>query len=313
VIVAYIDAHRDRFGVAPICRVLSEHGMKIAPSTYYAALKERVSTADLVDAYLVNAVVTLFRANRRVYGVRKLWHEMRRAGFDVGRDQVGRLMRIAGIEGVVRGKHTTTTTRRGEQGVPRHPDLVDRAWDTPARPDQWWVADFTYVWTLAGFCYVALLTDVYSRRILGWRVTTSKTTPLVMSVLEQALFTRRRADSRFTATGLVHHSDAGSQYTSLAFTEALVEAGIAGSIGSVGDALDNALMESTIGLYKTELIDRHERSWTGRTEVERETASWVHWYNSTRLHSSIGYVPPVEYEQHYRERIVLAASTPEVA
>ena len=312
-IVAYIDGHKDRFGVAPICRVLTEHGMKIAPSTYYASVKERVSTADLVDAYLADAVVSLFRANRRVYGVRKLWHEMRRAGHDVGRDQVGRLMRIAGIEGVVRGKHTTVTTRRGGEQSARHPDLVDRAWDTPERPDQWWVADFTYVWTLAGFCYVALLTDVYSRRILGWRVTTSKTTPLVMSVLEQALFTRRRADSRFTATGLVHHSDAGSQYTSLAFTEALIEAGIAGSIGSVGDALDNALMESTIGLYKTELIDRHERSWTGRAEVERETASWVHWYNSTRLHSSIGYLPPVEYEQRYREHAIPAASTPEVA
>ncbi len=147
---------------------------------------------------------------------------------------------------------------------------------------------------------MALLTDVFSRRILGWRVSSSKTTPLVMSTLEQALFTRRRADSRFTATGLVHHSDAGSQYTSIAFTDALVEAGIAGSIGSVGDALDNALMESTIGLYKTELIHRRARSWTGRAEVERETASWVHWYNSTRLHSSIGYLPPAEYELAWR-------------
>ena len=302
-IVAYIDGHKHRFGVAPICRVLTEHGMKIAPSTYYAALKAPVSAAELADAYATNALVTLFRDNRKVYGVRKLWHEMRRAGFDVGRDQVARLMRIAGIRGAVRGEHTTRTTERGEQSAPRHPDLIDRAWDTPTAPDQWWVADFTYVWTLAGFCYVALLTDVYSRRILGWRVTTTKATPLVMSVLEQALFTRRRADSRFTATGLVHHSDAGSQYTSLAFTEALVEAGITGSIGSVGDALDNALMESTIGLYKTELIDRHQRSWTGRAELERETASYVHWYNTRRLHSSIGYQPPAEYEQHYRDNL----------
>ena len=301
-IVVYIDGHKSRFGVEPICRVLTEHGMKIAPSTYYAARKQPVSAADLADAYLVNEVVALFRKNRRVYGLRKLWHEMRRAGHDVGRDQVGRLMRIAGIEGVVRGRHTTTTTRRGEQGAPRHPDLIDRAWDTPTRPDQWWVADFTYVWTLAGFCYVALLTDVYSRRILGWRVATSKTTPLVMSTLEQALFTRRRADSRFTPMGLVHHSDAGSQYTSIAFTDALVEAGIAGSIGSVGDALDNALMESTIGLYKTELIDQHETSWTGRAEVERETASWVHWFNTTRLHSSIHYLPPIEYETAWHQQ-----------
>lgn len=312
-IVAYIDGHRARFGVEPICRVLSEHGMQIAPSTYYAALKTRVSLSDLADAYLVNALVDLYRANRSVYGCRKLWHQLRRGGHQVGRDQVGRLMGIAGIVGVVRGKHTTVTTSPGSASAPRHPDLIKRAWTTPTSPDQWWVADFTYVWTLAGFCYVALLTDVYSRRILGWRVTTSKSTPLVMSVLEQALFTRRRADSRFTATGLVHHSDAGSQYTSIAFTDALIAAGIAGSIGTVGDALDNALMESTIGLYKTELIDRHDRSWTGRAEVERETASWVHWYNTTRLHSSINYQPPVEYEQHYRERTTQAASIPEVA
>ncbi len=145
-----------------------------------------------------------------------------------------------------------------------------------------------------------LITDVYSRRILGWRVSTAKTTPLVTSALEQALFTRRRGNAAFTATGLIHHSDAGSQYTSVAFTEALTEAGIAGSIGSVGDALDNALMESTIGLYKTELIDR-QRSWTGRNEVERETAAWVHWFNTERLHSAIGYRPPVEFENNYRD------------
>lgn len=299
-IVAYIEGHKDRFGVEPICRVLSEHGMKIAPSTYYAALANRVSAADLADAYLTNALVELFRKHRRVYGVRKLWHEMRRAGHHIGRDQVARLMRIAGIEGVVRGKHTTTTTRRGDHNAPRHPDLIKRAWDAPRRPDQWWVADFTYVWTLSGFCYVALLTDVFSRRILGWRVSGSKTTPLVMSTLEQALFTRRRTDARFTPTGLVHHSDAGSQYTSIAFTEALIEAGMAGSIGTVGDALDNALMESTIGLYKTELIDQHDTTWADRAEVERETASWVHWYNTTRLHSSIGYLPPLEYEANWR-------------
>lgn len=307
-IVVYIDAYRDRFGVEPICRVLSEHEMKIAPSTYYAALKARVSAADLADAYLVNALVDLYRGNRSVYGVRKCWKEMRRAGHDVGRDQVGRLMRIAGIEGVVRGEHRTRTTTPGGAGAaPRHPDLIERAWDTPTAPDAWWVADFSYVWTLAGFCYVAFVTDVYSRRILGWRVSASKTTPLVLSCLEQALFTRRRADSRFTATGLVHHSDAGSQYTSIAFTDALLEAGIAGSIGSVGDALDNALMESSIGLYKTELIQRHHKSFTGWAELERETASWVAWFNSTRLHSSIGYLPPVEYEQAWQQRQEQAA------
>ncbi len=203
-----------------------------------------------------------------------------------------------------RGRRTTVTTRR-DQSAPRHPDLVDRAWTTPSRPDQWWVADFTYVWTLAGFVYVSFITDVYSRRILGWRVSAAKTTPLVTSALEQALSTRRRGNAAFTATGLIHHSDAGSQYTSLAFTEALLEAGIAGSIGSVSDALDNALMESTIGLYKTELIDR-QRSWTGRNEVERETAAWVHWFNTERLHSAIDYRPPVEFENNYRDTTATA-------
>jgi putative transposase len=285
--------------------VLTEHGLAIAPSTYYERVLRPISAAELADAYAANTLVDLYRANRGVYGVRKLWHAARRGGHPWGRDQAGRLMRIAGIDGVRRGRHTTITTRR-DASAPRHPDLVDRAWATPCRPDQWWVADFTYVWTLAGFVYVSFVTDVCSRRILGWRVSASKTTPLVMSALEQALFTRRRGNAAFTATGLVHHSDAGSQYTSLAFTEALTEAGIAGSIGSVGDALDNALMESTIGLYKTELIAR-QRSWTGRNEVERETAAWVHWFNTERLHSATDYRPPVEFENNYRSTTTIPA------
>ncbi|OLT44608.1 integrase [Gordonia sp. CNJ-863] len=308
-IVDYIDAHKGRFGVAPICRVLTEHGVQIAPSTYYARKHAGpVSATQMAEAYDAHTVYQAFQRNRGVYGVRKLWHTMRREGRVMGRDQVGRLMEICGITGVVRGKHRTSTTQRDDR-APRHPDLVDRQWSLPSRPDQWWVADFTYCWTLSGFVYTAFLVDVYSRRILGWRVMTSKTTPLVTSALEQALFTRRRTDFSFTATGLIHHSDAGSQYTSFAFTEALRDSGLAGSIGSVGDALDNALMESTIGLYKSELIDR-QRSWTGRAEVERETAAWVHWYNTERLHSAIGYCPPVEYETRYRETV---ASEAEVA
>jgi putative transposase len=312
VIVDYIDAHCGRFGVEPICRTLSAHGTTIAPSTYYATVHTRVPASDLTDAYTSNALFDLHRANRGVYGRRKLWHAARRAGLHLGRDRVARLMRMAGLVGAVRGKHSTITTRRAATTVERHPDLVKRAWAAPTRPDQWCVADFTYVWTLSGFCYVALLTDVCSRRILGWRVTTSKTTPLVLSVLEQALFTRRRANAEFTATGLVHHSDAGSQYTSVAFTEALRDAGIAGSIGTVGDALDNALMESTIGLFKTELVERHQHSWTGRAELERATAEWVHWFIHARLHSALGHLPPAEFEQHYRDSLP-ATSTPEVA
>jgi putative transposase len=210
VILGYVEAHKDRFGIEPICRVLTEHGLPIAPSTVHQRVASPVSPAELADAYAANTLLDLHRANRGVYGVRKLWHTARRAGHDWGRDQVGRLMGIAGIDGVRRGRHSTVTTTR-QQAAPRHPDLIDRAWATPSRPDQWWVADFTYVWTLARFVYVSFVTDVYSRRILGWRVSTSKTTPLVSSALEQALFTRRRGNVAFTATGLVHHSDAGSQ------------------------------------------------------------------------------------------------------
>jgi len=225
-----------------------------------------------------------------------LWTAALDGGLLVGRDQVARLMAMLGIEGVRRGKHKTVTTVRDPK-ADRHPDLIKRAWGAPTRPDVWWVADFTYVWTLAGFVYVSFVTDVFSRRILGWRVSTSKTTDLVLSALEQALFTRRRHDARFSARGVVHHSDAGSQYTAISFTEALIATGMAPSIGTVGDALDNALQESTIGLYKTELIE-HDRttSWSGAAEVERETAGWVHWYNTTRIHLSIGRMSPVRYE-----------------
>lgn len=287
-----------RFGVEPICRVLTEHDMPIAPSTYYAHRAHGlVSQAEWDDAHLANELFDLWWDNFAVYGAEKLWIAAGEAGLSVGRDQVGRLMRVLGIEGVRRGRHKTTTTRR-DPHADRHPDLVKRAWGYPTRPDQWWVADFTYVWTLTGFVYVSFLTDVFSRRILGWRVSTSKTTALVLAALEQALFTRRRHNVAFTSRGLVHHSDAGAQYTALTFTEALAAAGMVPSIGTVGDALDNALQESTIGLYKSELISHphRTRTWAGPLEVERETARWVHWFNTTRIHLSIGRTSPVRYE-----------------
>lgn len=277
--------------------MLSEHDVPIAPSTYYAHRAEGfVSQADWDDAHLANTLLDLWRANRGLYGAKKLWTAALDEGLEVGRDQVARLMGILGIEGVRRGKHTTVTTRRDPEAL-RHPDLINRHWNDATRPDQWWCADFTYVWTLGGFVYVSFVTDVFSRRILGWRVSRAKTTALVLSALEQALFTRRRHNRRFCSTGLVHHSDAGSQYTAISFTEALLAAGIAPSIGTVGDALDNALAESTIGLYKTELIDLDRtRCWSGAFEVEAETASWVHWYNHTRIHLGIGGTSPVRYE-----------------
>ena len=278
--------------------------MTIAPGTYYKWRSYPISRAELEEAYLVNEIVDLYRRNKCVYGVRKMWRAARRAGLRLGRDQVGRLMRIAGIQGVRRGVHRTTTTTR-DQRAARHPDLVKRGWKTPNRPDAVWVADFTYVWTACGFCYVSFITDVYSRRILGWKAWMSKTSDLVTGALAQALATRRRASSEFTAEGLIHHSDAGSQYTALAFTEELAAAGIAGSIGTVGDALDNALMESTIGLYKTELIVPYAsaRNWSGLREVERETAEWVRWYNHERIHSSIDYMTPREREVMYNDTI----------
>jgi len=212
VICAYIDAHKHRFGVEPICRVLSEHAMPIAPSSYYAHRRRPVSPALRAEAHLVNTVIDLHREHHGLYGVRKMWHLMTQEGHLVGRDQIARLMTIAGLRGVRRGDHRTTTTRRrAADDRPRPADLINRDWAAPTRPDQWWVADFTYVWTPAGFCYVSFVVDVYSRRILGWRVASSMTTALVAAALDQALFTRRRTDTRFTSTGLVHHSDAGSQ------------------------------------------------------------------------------------------------------
>jgi putative transposase len=311
VIVAYVDSVRDRHGVEPVCAELSKHGITIAPSTYHAHKATPVTPAVLEDAYLANALYTLWAENWGVYGARKLWHAARRAGLDVGRDQVARLMRVAGIHGVVRGRHTTRTTVRDQQ-APRHPDLVKRAWDAPTRPDELWVADFSYVWTLTGFVYVALVVDVFSRRILGWRVATSKHTPLVTDALHQALTTRRVAESRWEATGLVHHSDAGSQYTSVAFTAELLQHDMHGSIGTVGDALDNALCESTIGLFKTEAINDGGPTWADRRAVEWQVARWVHWYNHDRLHSSIGHLPPIEFEHRHRQATTVTP-TPEVA
>ena len=210
--IAYIREYADRFGVEPICAVLAEHEITIAPSTYWAHAKRGFgpTNAELDDAYAANELFDLWVANRRLYGRRKLWKTAHRAGKPWGRDQVERLMKILGVDGVRRGKRHTITTQ-ADPKAPRHPDHIKRQWGAPTAPDTWWVADFTYVWTPNGFCYVSFVTDVFSRRILGWRVTTSKTTPLVLSALEGAMATRRRSSFEFTTDGLLHHSDAGSQ------------------------------------------------------------------------------------------------------
>lgn len=299
----YIHRYRHRFGVESICAVLSDHGITIAPSTYYAHAARGFgpTSRELEDAYRADSLFDLWVSNRRLYGRRKLWQAALRSGMNIGRDQVERLMNIASITGVRRAKHVTTTTPTSTDTV-RHADYIERHWDLPWRPDQWWVADLTYVPTAVGFCYVSFITDVYSRRILGWRVWSSMRTDLVISALEQALFTRRRTDIGFTGQGIVHHSDAGSQYLSIAFTEELRKSGLVGSIGTVGDALDNAVMESTIGLFKTEVITHERSSWQSWQHVEAATASWVQWYNHQRLHSAIGHIPPAEYEdKHYHQ------------
>lgn len=299
----FIRNYRNRFGVWPICETLTAHGIAIAPSTFYAHQSRGFGPtgAELDEAYAAHRIYRLWEENRKVYGRRKLWKAAIRDGMLIGRDQVERLMKITGIRGVSRGMHRKKTTV-ANPAHRRHPDRIGCRWRYPSHPDQWWIADFTYAWTREGFCYVAFIVDAYSRQVLGWVVTTVMDTRMVLMALEHALFSRKRTRMDFTATGIVHHSDAGVQYTSLAFTDALADAGLQGSIGSVGDALDNAMMESTIGLYKTELIDVDPaRTWRDAREVETETASWVYRYNHQRLHSSIGDVPPIEYEQDYEE------------
>ena len=297
--MVFIDDHRDRFGVEPICRVLTEHGVKIAPSGYYAARARPPSARSIADAKLLTEIVRVHSSpeiGRGLYGVRKVWHQLRREGTVVGRCQVERLMRANGLRGVRRGRPFVTT--RPGPAVTRPPDLVERDF-TAARPNQLWVVDFTYVPTWSGTVFTAFVTDVFSRRIVGWRTAVSMPTELPLDALEMALWTRARAGE--VVDGLVHHSDAGSQYTSIRYANRLLDAGAVASIGSVGDSYDNALAESTIGLYKAELV-RHQGPWRGVDDLELATLSWVHWFNAIRLHSSIGHVPPIEFEtEHYRQ------------
>jgi putative transposase len=286
---AVIDAHRDEYGVEPICRVL-----EVAPSTYYAvkARQRDPSARALRDGELIERIRAVHAENYGVYGARKVWWQLQREGVDVARCTVERLMRDAGLQGAVRGKKRRTTIPDGQ--ADRAPDLVDRDFSAPA-PNRLWVTDFTYVATWSGVVYVAFAIDVFSRRIVGWKADTTMKTSLVLDTLEMAIWARDH-HGQPVADGLVVHSDAGSQYTSFAFTQRLVDAGADPSIGSVGDAYDNALAESTIGLYKTELI-KPRGPWKSLDQVELATLEWVDWYNHTRLHSACDKLPPVEYEQ----------------
>ena len=297
----FIDEHRHdqvdgrEFGVEPICRVLSEHGCQIAPQTYYAAKVRRPCERVERDAELKIQIRRVHEENYGVYGVRKVWAQLNREDITVARCTVERLMRDLGLQGVRRGASTRTT--KADPAAPRPEDHVERQF-TATGPDRLWVVDFTYVATWRGFVYVAFVIDVYSRMIVGWRAATTMRTDLVLDALEMALWARRR-DGR-SLDGLVHHSDAGSQYTSIRYTERLAEVGATPSIGSVGDSYDNAMAESIIGLFKTELI-RRNGPWQSLDAVEISTLEWVDWFNNRRLFEAHGQIPPAEFENnHYR-------------
>jgi putative transposase len=300
--IAFIDDHREAYGVEPICRLLP-----IAPSTYHARAGVRVDPAkgsarSRRDAELCVEIRRVHEANFGVYGVRKVWRQLGREDIPVARCTVARLMRQMGLQGVVRGRSTRTTVP--DKATPCPADKVNRQFQAP-RPNQLWVSDFTYVATWQGFVYVAFVIDTFARRIVGWRVSRNAQAGFVLDALEQALHDRRPVQG----AGLVHHSDRGGQYLSIRYTERLAMAGIEPSVGSVGDSYDNALAESVIGLFKTEVIWRRG-PWKSFEAVEFATLEWVDWFNTRRLLEPIGSIPPAEAEARYyasQQEVPLAA------
>jgi len=297
--VRFIDDHRQMYGVEPICAVLP-----IAPSTYFRVRAQRQDATTRPartkrDDELRVLIQRVHDENFGVYGPRKVWRQVRREGHIVARCTVERLMRDMGLAGAVRGRAWRITTQ-SQPALARPADLVDRTF-VATRPNQLWVSDFTYVATWAGFVYVAFVIDVFARRIVGWRVSSSMRTDFVLDALEQAIYARGGT----TPAGLVHHSDQGTQYLSMRYTDRLADAGIAPSVGSRGDAYDNALAESVIGLFKTEVIQRWG-PWRHLDNVEFATLTWVDWFNTRRLLEPIGYVPPAEYEATYYEQVAVA-------
>jgi len=290
--VSFIDEHREEHGVEPICALLP-----IAPSTYYAQKKKQVdplrrSARAQRDERLCPEILRVWRENLQVYGAKKVWKQLNREGIRVARCTVARLMVQLGLSGAVRGRRFKLTTI-ADDAAARPQDLVERNF-AAERPNQLWVSDLTYVATWRGFVYVAFVIDVYSRRIVGWRVSSSLKSDLALDALEQAISEREEARQE----RLVHHSDRGTQYLSIRYTERLAEAGIEPSVGSRGDSYDNALAESVIGLFKTEVI-RRRGPWRSHEDVEFATLEWVWWFNHHRLLEPIGYVPPVVYEEDY--------------
>ena len=298
----FIREHKDRrdgglrWGVEPICRVLAEHGAKIAPSTYYEWKGKPSSPRAGRDRVLLGEIRRVCEASFGIYGARKVWLQLNREGVVVARCAVERLMRAHGIQGVTRRRRKRTTVQ--DPTLPAPGDLVERRFDPPA-VDRLWVADFTYVSTWSGWVYVAFVQDCYSRRILGWRASTSMTADLVVDALDQAVWARRR-EGRTDFTRLVGHSDRGSQYLSVKHSQRLADVGITPSAGSVGDSYDNAAAETLNGLYKAEVIWR-QGPWRTRDHVEWATAVWVEWYNNRRLHEHCDDLTPAEVENHYHQ------------
>ena len=289
--IAFIDDHRAAHGVEPICKLLP-----IAPSTYHAHAARRRDPArhcsrSRRDATLMPEISRVFEENFRVYGVRKVWRQLLREGYAVARCTVMRLMRSMGLQGAIRGKPVRTTTSDKAAACPL--DHVNRQFKAP-RPNALWVSDFTYVASWTGFVYVAFVIDAYARRIVGWRASRTAHAGFVLDALEQALHDRRPMHRG----GLVHHSDRGSQYVSIKYTERLAEAGVEPSVGSVGDSYDNALAETINGLYKAEVIHRCG-PWRSFEAVEFATLEWVDWFNNRRLLEPIGNIPPAEAEEQY--------------
>jgi putative transposase len=284
--VKFINTFKERWGVEPICQTL-----EFAPSTYYAAVSRPPSARRVRDDQLKPQIERVHRENFDVYGVEKMWKQLRRQSVAVGRDQVARLMADLNLFGVVRGKAKRTTIPADTDARPA--DLVDRVFKAVA-PNLLWVADLTYVSTWAGTTYVSFVIDVFSRRIVGWRVSSSLRADLALDALEMAIWTRGSK----MLNGLVHHSDRGVQYLAIRYTERLADAGAVRSVGSRGDSYDNALAESVVGLFKTELI-RMRGPWRTLEQVELAAAEWIDWYNNRRLHTSIGDLPPAEYEAAY--------------
>jgi putative transposase len=312
VVVSFIDSVKERFGVEPVCHVLSQFVGTIAPSTYYAFKTRPRSARSRRDEQVAAVVEEVFfdqTKGRGLAGARKVWKQLHREGVlvegtPVARCTVERIMRQRGLRGAHRGGdsfYVTTRADRHADPAARPPDLVNRDF-TAAAPNRLWVVDFTYIDTASGMVFTAFVQDVFSRRIVGWATSDQHATELPLAALEMALWTRGRTGQDIT--GLVHHSDAGSEYTAITYRKNLADAGALASIGTVGDSYDNAMAESIIGLYKTECIKK-DGPWVGVEDVELATSEWVHWYNTHRLHSSIGYLPPIEYEATHFQRLTV--------